>query len=322
MSSISSSPSPSPSILILRELRARATRILAHPARSELGVLRRAAEKVITYVNHVPQELRTRKQFLPRFGKLPYRRGEIGWIRDGWDNPAHWMSFESALEALLQKPELFDGISFVCKRADSENGTQIVAGDLDCCVDPGSGAVTRWAREVLERIRPFYTELSPSRTGIRFFAMGELPGSEPMLSLESAEELDADLRERIKRAKDDYDRSHRVKQRGERKAADIKQKLELFVSNKQVTLTGWKISEFCYPPEDRTGAIRELLNHDHGHAQEITRALESVRHSGKAWLSEKAPIRIEDVIDTRGFERTGDQLAGPHPVHGSTTGQN
>ncbi|HOL44609.1 MAG TPA: hypothetical protein PK659_10180, partial [Methanothrix sp.] len=40
------------------------------------------------------------------------------------------------------------------------------------------------------------------------------------------------------------------------------------------------------------------------------------------WLSQQAPIRIDQVIELSGFERVGEQMAGPHPAHGSTTGRN
>ena len=38
--------------------------------------------------------------------------------------------------------------------------------------------------------------------------------------------------------------------------------------------------------------------------------------------SEMDRIRIENLINISGFARHGDELQGPHPIHGSTTGVN
>jgi hypothetical protein len=53
-----------------------------------------------------------------------------------------------------------------------ENG--YVGGDLDGCVNPVTGHIAAWATEIISELAT-YTELSPSGTGLRFFAAGTLP---------------------------------------------------------------------------------------------------------------------------------------------------
>ena len=46
--------------------------------------------------------------------------------------------------------------------------------DLDKCRDPESGALTQWALDIVARFDS-YTEISPSRTGLKIFVRGSLP---------------------------------------------------------------------------------------------------------------------------------------------------
>jgi Family of unknown function (DUF5906) len=47
------------------------------------------------------------------------------------------------------------------------NGTCLCGVDLDSCRDPKTGALTRWAQEIIEKFKT-YTEVSPSGSGVKF----------------------------------------------------------------------------------------------------------------------------------------------------------
>lgn len=82
------------------------------------------------------------------------------------DNPATWGTFEQAV-SLFQSQDGIDGIGFVLTEDDS-----VIGFDVDHCIDD-EGEYDARAKEVLERTTS-YAEYSPSKHGIRLFAIGEL----------------------------------------------------------------------------------------------------------------------------------------------------
>lgn len=80
-------------------------------------------------------------------------------------NPETWTGFEEAFAASGK----FDGIGFVFGPDRDMFGI-----DLDGCRDPQTGKVTEWAREVILLLNS-YSEVSPSRTGVKIFCLGKLP---------------------------------------------------------------------------------------------------------------------------------------------------
>ena len=75
------------------------------------------------------------------------------------DTPSTWGSREAAAASRL------DGVAVVL----SNLGDITLAGiDLDTCRDPHTCAVEPWAQEVVDRFST-YTEVSPSRTGLKLF---------------------------------------------------------------------------------------------------------------------------------------------------------
>lgn len=286
------------------------------PSRGALAELYRRA---------IPEELKARRQFGLRIGKMPYVKNSGWWTRDGWNSPSGWVSFEEAIQS-LQRGEVrgADGITFFLKRA-AEDERQILALDFDCCVDPETGDIIPWARGLIERLRPFYTEISISGTGIRAFCFGNLPTPKPHVAIDGPDsELSEEERERISAAKARVGRGEAVA------VENIRPRLEIFASNKHATLSGQRLSEFCYPAEDQSQTLREIMEEagidDAGtenRARQIAEAIE--RHvRDRGWLSKKAPIRIADVIDISKFtpRGRGRELEGVHPVHGSATGKN
>jgi hypothetical protein len=63
----------------------------------------------------------------------------------------------------------YDGIGFVFTENDDLAGV-----DLDGCLDPETGEIVGWAREIIEELDS-YTEISPSGTGVHILVKGELP---------------------------------------------------------------------------------------------------------------------------------------------------
>jgi hypothetical protein len=100
----------------------------------------------------------------------------VGWdsqkrpINSGWlastSNPQTWTSFYEALSWIRPK-SICRGVSFVL------NGDRYAGFDIDHCRDPETGVIQPKARKVIEELDS-YTEVSPSGTGIRMFAIGKL----------------------------------------------------------------------------------------------------------------------------------------------------
>ena len=77
-----------------------------------------------------------------------------------------WGTFEDAVKALDKG---FDGIGFVFTEDDPFCGI-----DLDKCRDPASAEIKPWALKIIKEFDS-YTEVSPSKTGLKIFIKGKLP---------------------------------------------------------------------------------------------------------------------------------------------------
>lgn len=97
--------------------------------------------------------------------KVPYS-ALTGRMADS-TNPATWSSYEKAVSAC--KEQGYDGIGFGFTPHDDLCGV-----DLDSCLNPDTGEIETWAREVIE-VLDSYTEVSPSGTGVHILVRGELP---------------------------------------------------------------------------------------------------------------------------------------------------
>ena len=85
------------------------------------------------------------------------------------DDPETWVTFDAAMEAYLAGR--FDGVGRVMVKADG-----LVGIDRDACVDYATKRIDPHARAVVDLVDS-YTELSPSGSGLRTFALGELPAA-------------------------------------------------------------------------------------------------------------------------------------------------
>lgn len=84
------------------------------------------------------------------------------------NDPCTWTSFENAFAAAKRNPQL--GIGFVFAE-----GGGLVGVDIDHCLDD-AGQLKTWAQPIIERFADSYMEISPSGTGIKIFARGNLDG--------------------------------------------------------------------------------------------------------------------------------------------------
>ncbi len=85
------------------------------------------------------------------------------------DNPATWRPYEATVKAFRDKPHLYSGIGMVLQDDDP-----YIGGDLDHCRDPATGVIEDWALEIVAEVDT-YTEVSPSGTGLKFWACGDIP---------------------------------------------------------------------------------------------------------------------------------------------------
>ncbi len=85
------------------------------------------------------------------------------------DNPATWRSYETAIQALRDKPHLYSGIGMVLQDDDP-----YIGWDLDGCRDPETGIIEDWALEIVRELDT-YAEVSPSETGLKLWACGDVP---------------------------------------------------------------------------------------------------------------------------------------------------
>lgn len=85
-------------------------------------------------------------------------------------NPQTWASFDLAMKA--QQQYRCTGIGIILGRG-------LGGVDLDGCRNPETGAITPWAQEIIRDFKS-YTEVSPSKTGVKIWATGaprELPAN-------------------------------------------------------------------------------------------------------------------------------------------------
>jgi DNA repair photolyase len=276
-------------------------------------------------IGSIHSMLKSLKQFCIRAGKQPYiKDGNLQTYKpSGWSGEKNnWLTFDEAVKAFESgakvshdgKYQAVDGIGFLVSRPKDE-GPQALGGDLDCCRDPETGEISQWATAFLNKVRPFYTEVSLSNCGIRFFCFGNLPGKRNSIFGHGPQnDLPDDSRKRIFEAKPD------AKKKAD-KGDDVFNGLEWYESGRHLTLTGNKLDKFCFELENQSKTIALisqmfLLDETLG---EVSTNTKKYRTSGSTKLPE---LDILKVINTSGFTENGRQLIGAHPIEGSTTGHN
>ncbi|MBE0532990.1 MAG: hypothetical protein IH626_19380 [Rhodospirillales bacterium] len=98
----------------------------------------------------------------------PQANGDINKVANAKGETETWGGTYKAAVARAPAPK-DGGIGFVFKKDDDLGGV-----DLDTCRDPMTGELTPWAQEVVDDFAS-YTEVSPSKTGVKIFARGAPP---------------------------------------------------------------------------------------------------------------------------------------------------
>lgn len=117
----------------------------------------------------VPAKLTERAQWVvwknENGRKIPYC--PTGQFRASTTNPAHWGSYQEASAA--RDEHGYTGVGFVFAEHDN-----FVGIDLDNCRNKETGDIEGWALAIITDSN-CYTEVSPSGTGVKIFAEGNLP---------------------------------------------------------------------------------------------------------------------------------------------------
>jgi len=123
--------------------------------------------------NNIPSQLKERRQWVcwlltlrdGEYSKLPINAatGTAASVV----NPDAWTDFDTA----FAKAPSFDGIGYVLTEDDG-----LVMIDLDHCRNPDTGAVEEWASHIVKAIAS-YTEVSPSKRGLKILIRAKLPGA-------------------------------------------------------------------------------------------------------------------------------------------------
>ncbi len=183
--------------------------------------------------DNVPSELRIKRNWCvhKRDGERPKVPHTPSGYKMAWSIPANWINFLVAKKAYLEGLSLpeghkckFDGLGFFISREKNAK-LDIYAVDLDHCIDPETGAVDQWARDLLDRMNS-YSEISPSGTGIHVFLRGMLP-------------------EGSKNTNDQMKDKNRV---------------EVFVNKHHITITGNQLKSYPATIEDRSTIIAAIYN--------------------------------------------------------------
>ncbi len=261
------------------------------------------SEKAYAYVmepefNKIPTFMAQKKQFCLRVGKVPYIMDGSSFTSNNWSkNRKGWLTLYNAMEIVSKRPNY--KIGYLNARGDP----QIVGGDIDGCVAPSTGEVSAFAKWVIQKVKPFYIEVSPSGTGLRFFCLGDL-GRESFSKLG-----DQDLSEEMKKDISTFKEGAKFNS------------LELYTANRHLSLTG----EFLggWEPTDRTDEVREIVGELEPEPKaEIKIEGQKTTPMGRRGLPK---LDILEVARCEGFiatEKTESEVLGYFPEYGSTTGRN
>ena len=268
--------------------------------------------------DNIPDTLRALRQFCVRVEKQPYVKGRRGFISRGWSkNKGNWLTFEEGLAAIERKetvifqdkPRAVEALGFLMNRESGQPRPVLIGGDLDCCRDPETGALSPWADDFIMKVLPFYTEISPSKCGIRFFVMGSI-GRDKLTGEGPQTDMSDETRQKIFAIKPTALAKFN-------KGEATFNAFELYESGRHLSLTGDRIDDMCFPVEDRTSALVKTVAD-----WMLKEKPNDENKNNPSNESSLPPIHILDVIDTKDFISSGGQLLGPHPTLGSTTGKN
>lgn len=255
-------------------------------------------------LSHVPPGLATAKHWVLRKGKKPV--GLDGVAATGWQKSDFWMKYQEVEAILKQDGRGFSGAGFVIAREAELAEKQRIGIDLDACRDPVTGWVSPWALAILQNINS-YSEITPSQTGFHIWLYGKLPDGKDSIYSEGQDpsQLPSEVWTHIKAVKPNGKRCN---------------SLEIYEDGpRHFTVTGWFLEEFPMDLIHRQSELEQIINENCSEPEPDSIWSQMEEASRRHGLPK---IDILKVIDTTGWERSGDQLRGPHPTLGSSTGHN
>ena len=109
--------------------------------------------------------------------KVPY---VIGTDRPAaTNNPGDWVGFKTAI-GRVTTINGSEGLGFVINGQAAE--LSLVGFDIDGCRNPETGDMTEWAWRLIKCLNS-YTEVTPSKTGVRVWVIGSLPEGRRVFTL-------------------------------------------------------------------------------------------------------------------------------------------
>ena len=255
----------------------------------------------------IPRELQLYQHFVLRggpTGKSPVNKYGQPYP---WNNPSTWLTAGEAIEIYESDPTKFAGIGFIVSRESYLENYQVIGGDIDNCRDPITGEISQNAKRILDVLNTCVS-VSPSKVGLRFFLVGKLPEYIDSVSWHEPDDLSDEMKAHMIAAKPTI-------QEKLDKGQEVWNGIEIYENGRHLTLTDDWLSEY---PEELEYRHEELLSLCGGHYKKVKKIISSAKTA-----SSKLPfLDILRVIDVSGFDMTGGQYAGPHPVFGSTSGHN
>ncbi len=121
-------------------------------------------------LKELDQWVNWRKGYNPKQPDKPTKRpvsAHSGVVVDAHE-PGNWATWEKALQRATMPNSDVNGVGFVLTEYDP-----FVGVDLDNCIDD-AGNVRPWAADIVRKLGS-YTEVTPSRHGLRIFVRGSLP---------------------------------------------------------------------------------------------------------------------------------------------------
>jgi hypothetical protein len=305
---------------------------------------------------------------MPGQAKMPVAPAEVlamvGWVleknktpvsEDGfnisWNDPGNWGTFDEITDTIAQNPGKYDGPGFIVHRDPALGDEQIIFVDMDNCVSPVTGEMTKWADGALELLRSWGCPIADSatKTGFRAFFKGRLPkGANIITKRHGPQDVPEDISKDILEAKPYIEDQDGPNWNG----------LELYEHNKNVTLyhpvkIGYSGALPTLTPEQ----VYELINlttpdnpaRSKRQGKPKTKGADEQREKeadGHHWVpvgslprlpleklivyaGDDEPVESKDGVrqpiiirPKDGWQWSGSDLVGPHPLKGSSTGQN
>ena len=265
-----------------------------------------------------PSALGVARHWVVHKNKQPF--GKVG--AKGWDEAHYWYSLDEAKKVF--KSGDYDGLGFIVARESGRGDRQILGGDLDNCRDPVTGEGSAWALKILEKLNTCSAP-SLSGTGYRFFCLGKLPGDLNKVAGNGPDDLSEETKERIMQAKPGV--RAKLEKYG---PSETWNGFEIYEDGpRHLTITGQWLEEYPAELQCRQGEVLEVIENFLPEDAETNESVEvnnlprpSTDTNGDSSGCRFPALHVTQVIDTSRFEQSGDELIGPNPVTGSTTGTN